>query len=102
MPWQYFGNKVADTLAGRGAEMAAVPEASKEAINFLDARAWKVQRRLMGIMQDVLDKKKEMEEPEAPRRERRPKGPTKKQLAAKEVQLARAAGHELRRRTGRW
>eukprot|EP00974_Lingulodinium_polyedra_P037987 3641957-Lingulodinium_polyedra.AAC.1 len=80
--------------------MVAIPEASKDAIKFLDARAWRVQRRLMCVVQDVISKKKE--QVPAPCKEKKQRCPNKKERAAQQLEEARVAGHELKRRAGSW
>ena len=51
--WHFAGNHFADRLANRGAESAALPEATVSALLAVEATAWQVQSRLACILAHI-------------------------------------------------
>ena len=53
LPWHYFGNKVADVLAGEAAQNASLVHDVLASLGRVDALAWRVQKRLVGWWHDT-------------------------------------------------
>ena len=105
LPWHYFGNKVADVLAGEAAQNASLVHDVLASLGRVDALAWRVQKRLVAILLHLAaapgytaDEACAEPAPPAPPRPKRPA----RRSRVEALQRLAALGHTLRKRNMRW
>ena len=54
-PWNFFGNQLADVLAGQAADECQLNWGEQEGLRALDARTWLVQKRLLAVMMHIVE-----------------------------------------------
>ena len=93
----FRGNALADYLAGKGAEIGRVDSNKILSIEFTDAQAWKIQKRLLAILKHIYASSPEAE----PKRVPPPVKVPRPVLDPPLVRLA-AMGHKLVRKGNLW